>query len=578
MPAACTPGGPNDFRFEIFKVGGTWILEFEYSNPNNEPACYCVQFTDFIIEPKEAYLLASLDEAWQVLDVTLWTSDCSCQSPASGQITVKKYEGDPDAWIVSFFDIFCELPPTRESPGHFTIPVSAGPYLPGQNFRFEIDVDFFGPGSDPFDDLVYYENAIVRPDGMIAPYYPYDPCVGVSVPPMMSSGQSECFTVCHDIYDIPLNAPPGSGEPIITVVPGCAPPCVDPGCNPGGPQNFCYWFSHDGTNWHLIFEYSNPYNEPVCYCVTYVGNAPNAHTHDLMSLDDAFQTLDLTLWTTGAPLSLTANIDICSIPEGAFIGPYIPFMAVGSEWNTIETPVSAGSFTPGLSFQFVAHIDYPEPFADHWVVDDVIVGPAGELHLLDAGGECTGDDVPTSMLSGVSYCFEVCHRIYHIPLDSYDPTAYLTLDVSPGCYGPEIDHCEFEDCTPGGDQDYRYAFYWNGAQWVLEFEYSNKNIEPVCYCITYTEASAPPAVSDLALGYVTEGISVPILTFNWTAPMDGNYLIYGTNNPSFQSYPPDPDWTEIHNGWYQSGDARWSMTLDDASDEMYMNYVIVYIP
>ena len=206
--------------------------------------------------------------------------------------------------VDSFFDVFVE-------PWHWEVPVDPGTYTDGQTFQFEVTVEFFGPGSDPFDGIVAYESVVVTPSGDLAQWYPQRACVGDNVPLSMSYGDSYCFEVCHKVYDILLNTGPTPGEPIISVRPGCEPPCVDPGCTPGGEEDYRYEVWYDGATWHLEFEYSNVYKEPVCYCVTYEGVKEDCSTHELVALDERDQTLDMTMWMTGTaepPCLIPVNV------------------------------------------------------------------------------------------------------------------------------------------------------------------------------------------------------------------------------------------------------------------------------
>ena len=70
-PAVCTDGAPTDYRYDLYRVGGTWILEFEYSNSAIEPVCYCVQANPGIVTPLVAYGLGALNPALQTFDVSV---------------------------------------------------------------------------------------------------------------------------------------------------------------------------------------------------------------------------------------------------------------------------------------------------------------------------------------------------------------------------------------------------------------------------------------------------------------------------------------------------------------------------
>ena len=95
------------------------------------------------------------------------------------------------------------------------------------------------------------------------------------------------------------------------------------------------------------------------------------------------------------------------------------------------------------------------------------------------------------------YCFHVCHKVYHIDLGIVNHRIPL-ISIIPGCDLP----CDDPTCTPGGIYDYRYDMVWAGSHWELEFEYSNENREPVCYCITVEPDMTPPIpVTDFRIYY-----------------------------------------------------------------------------
>jgi hypothetical protein len=423
----------------------------------------------------------------QTLDASVWGS--SPRVPLNGTIS---YRSEPPGavfgWhIDSFFDVFLE-------PFTAKVPVSPGVFMPGETFQLIAEF-FFDPGSDPFaGSIVYTENVIVIPGGGLALWDPITPCGGDYVPGVMIPGQSECFRVCHRVYEIPLNYLPGGGRPIISVTPGCQglpfDNCMMEACVPGGPNDFVYDVYHNGVEWMLRFEYSNPYVEPVCYCVTYEGNVPfDCETRELVALDEGHQNLDVSLHTfspSGQTCPASGTITLFSYPEGAYIAPYpSSFFDVFAEWYSIEAPVGPGTFGPGESFQLIAYIDYTEPgYLDQWLTEEVIVEPSGQyLWINDTGGECHGDMVPLTLNLGMSASFKVCHRIYHIPIvDAIDPVNPPNLIITPGCLGEPLDHCLPDpECTPGHPDYYRYDLRWIGEFWELEFEYSNEDIEPVCY-------------------------------------------------------------------------------------------------
>lgn len=568
----CTPGGPDDYRYDIFQAAGMWYLEFEYSNPNIEPVCYCVEFTSVTPTDTRACMLTSLDEENQTLDVTLWTNVHSCERPASGTITVSKgpYELDPDAWVESFFDVFY-------IPWHHKFPVTPGTYTTGQNFQFEVVADFFGPGSDPFDGVISLEHVTVDPTGMLQQWYPQRACTGDNVPLSMSCGQSICFEVCHKIYDVLLNTGPTPGEPLIRVAPGCDPPCDNPGCTPGGANDYRYRVWYDGVTWHLEFEYSNVYREPVCYCVTYEGTKPQSYTHELVALDERDQMLDMTMWMTGSeepPTLIPVDVVVCRTDQ-----PYT-VISVGSfildrydEYLTVSIPADNGGNPPGTAFQYVVHFDYNDPFDDVLITEEVMVRLDGLLEIDDVGGECVGDNVPPYMDPYEPYCFHVCHKVYHVDLNIFSTRKPL-ITIMPGCDPP----CDDPGCVPGGIYDYRYDLVWLVGHWELEFEYSNENTEPVCYCVIVEPDLTPPIpVNDLALNYQFEELAVPMLHFYWEAPEAGTYTIYYSTDPNNQTDPPDPSWTDFHTDYYMAGVCHWSAPMLPAVEE-YRIFVIQYTP
>lgn len=572
-PIPCNPGAMTDFRYEVYRVGGTWMLEFEYSNEMNQPVCYCVDVACPPTPTPTAFALGAIHGPSQAFNVSVWGS--SPDVPLQGRI---HYRSEPPgamfAWhIDSFFDVFLE-PFTAE------VPVSPGIYTPGQVFQLVAEIDFFGPGSDPFEGQVCYENVIVNPMGQIELWDPNSPCTGDVVPPSMFPGQSMCFRVCHRIYEVVLDGPAGIGRPIINVTPGCyGPPndnCVPQACIPGGPNDYVYDVYDNGVSWILRFEYSNAYIEPVCYCVTYAGNQPPGETHELVAIDETYSTFDVTTWATGLtdPFdSMTGQITVYSYPVGAYVGPYMGFFAgVGEEWHTIEVPVGPGTFTPGEVFQLIAYYDYLTPdFPDVWKTEWIQVRADGQLALWDQGGECTGDMVPSMMNPGQSECFHVCHRIYHIALNAFDPANPPSVIVQPGCYGPPQDHCLPDiSCVPGGLYDYRFALIWRMGYWELEFEYSNPYREPVCYCVTIVPPPCLPVI-DLVIQWpdtVTNNVRIA-----WTCPQWGQYIIYSTNVRNNDGNPPGPGWVVEDHVMGNAGEQKIWQPLT-GTDELYRNYVV----
>ena len=555
---SCTPGAMTDFRYDVYRVGGSWILEFEYSNESRQPVCYCVSMFVDPPAPAAPITLGAIEELGQTFEVSVRSTSASI--PMNGQIIVRS---DPPGanfgWHVdSFFDVFLEA--------HIAhIPVGPGIFMPGEVFQLVAEFDFFGPGSDPFEGQVCLENVIVTPTGQLALWDPNSPCTGDLVPAAMAPGMSVCFKVCHRVYEVVLNYLPGGGRPVIHVTPGCngmpMDNCTPQACVPGGPNDFVYDVYHNGIDWILRFEYSNAYIEPVCYCVTYAGNVPfDCETHELAALDEGHQQFDVSLRTfsnEGRLCPADGSIEIFSYPPGAAIGPYIDsFFDVFTEWYTVSPAVTPGSFTAGQTFQLIAHVDYTDPeYPDRWLTEDVIVSPSGEhLWINDIGSECTGDVVPPSMALGQTECFKVCHRVYHIDLAVYDPTVPPAIRITPGCFGPPQDECTPDPaCTPGGVFDYRYLVWWAGDHWELEFEYSNENIEPVCYCVT-VEMPLPPGETHelVALDDLTSMLDVTTWATGLTDPFDNisGQITVSSNPPGAYIGPYSGAFSGVGEDWY----------------------------
>ncbi|MBK6765613.1 MAG: hypothetical protein IPG71_04565 [bacterium] len=359
--------------------------------------------------------------------------------------------------------------------------------------------------------LSYHESVIVGVDGALHPFDDQaQPCSGDIVPPLMLQGESACFVVCHRIYDVALDCPPNM-TPVIRVVPGCVPPdCPPVACIPGETNDYVYETYFDGTQWHLRFEYSNQFIEPVCYCVTYLGCAPTFLPHLLACVDEERQTFDISLlieWSDGSSYPQNGTIHLFSDPPGAFFGSAVfDFIYTGTDWLTVETQVAAGSFLPDSFFDIFAYIDFAHPaLEDMWYRNPAYVTPDAAEPLLenaDEGGECTGEVVPSyGMFPGMSWCMIVCHDIYHIPVYA-PPGAPPVISITSGCFGPEVDQCEVWDCMPGGSYDYRWDLTWDpdNFAWDLEFEYSNQLLEPACYCLTVSAAPCS-SVTDLVIHY-----------------------------------------------------------------------------
>jgi hypothetical protein len=175
------------------------------------------------------------------------------------------------------------------------------------------------------------------------------------------------------------------------------------------------------------------------------------------------------------------------------------------------------------------------------------------------------------MAPGQSECFRVCHRVYHVSLAATDPLNPPTVTITPGCFGPPQDSCLPDlTCTPGGPIDYRWRVWWAGDHWELEFEYSNENIEPVCYCVTVAPLPCLP-VTNLVIQWpdtVTNKIRL-----GWTCPQWGQYIIYYTTVKNNDGNPPGPGWTE-EGRLVGNTDQVLTWQPPAAPSDSYRNYVI----
>jgi hypothetical protein len=566
-PYPCTPGNPGDYWYAIERWGNQYYLHFEYSNEQREPVCYCVHYNNLVMHSADVYSLASLRnpdyDVESFFDITYWTS--SVQSEGVGTMEILAYP--PGVYIGPYDPQFIarERKETRE------IAVGPGSLPPGTTGFFDVFVEVTIEGELQRKEII--ESFIVTPQGRLERWDPVTPCTGL-VPPMMDVGQSSCFLVCHQIYDIIMNAPPGAGEPIISVLTGCNewPQCsFAPFCEPGAPTDYCYRFYRDPLGiWHMLFEYSNPMHEPVCYCVTYEGNLPDCETHELLALDERDQTLDISMCVVPrfpnppAPCIANGHVTLWSDPPGALFIVHpgqLDFHDVGAEWYTIEVAVLPGELPPNVPITLYALIDYTDPpYPDVLKSETVRVemNDPPQFEIADMGGECIYEDVPPyGMYAGDSYCFQVCHNVYHVPI--FWP--YLTtpqITITPGCYGPPIDQCmPVADCMPGGPFDYRWVLHPGDVTWELEFEYSNPNIEPVCFCVTVSQPPCNP-VSDLVIDYGHPYAGdPPSVRLNWTCPQQAMYLIYTTTVPDTSGRPPHNLWTLDAALYLPPGPAEW---------------------
>lgn len=226
--------------------------------------------------PSCVNILCSLDPepppCWdgQLFTATIWTDDPACDCDHGGTVY---FSSDPpgadiapasiDFPAESFFDVYLQLE-TFVGPGAFA---------PGECFTLIARVVFNATGCP---DLVCEEIVCVDDNGLL---YRYGGCPPemVDVPDQMSIGDAYCFIVCHDVYWIPLTCQL-PGPPFFQITPGCFDGTVDPcpyvDCVPGGPYDYCWDKVYCDGVWWLRFEYSNPYIEPVCYCVWFEYQLP----------------------------------------------------------------------------------------------------------------------------------------------------------------------------------------------------------------------------------------------------------------------------------------------------------------
>ena len=565
----CTPGELENCCYWLERIGTHWYLRFEYSNPDLEPVCYCISYYDLTPSGTEGYVLAAFDETAQALRVSLWGS--SPETPLAGTLEVgAEPQCTPDNWywVESFFDVFTD---TRT----WELPFWQSCRQEGEAFQLVATVTFDDPGVDP---ISYREWIIENSDGTYSPYTgPTDPPCISNVPSQLLEGQGACFTVCHDIFEIPLVGT--SGRPIIEVVPGCGPDCPEiQDCMPGAPTDYQWWLTESATGWTLHFEYSNSFVQPVCYCVTFVGSEPECDPHVLACWDEWTQDLDVSIAITSAMGEVceangTINIYVMP-PEAAVIGPYpTEFAGVGSEWFHFPVAIDPQPTVPESFFDIFIEVDFSSPSLPPIVYREPVhtfgLPPDIWTENVDEGGECMYTSIPPyGMSPSMSWCFIVCHDVYHIPVYSQTEPRIL---VTPGCYGAPLDNCEPTECTPGGLWDYRYDVYWDifSETWVLEFEYSNQNIEPVCYCVSVLAPLCLP-VDDLTILYFDDPTAQPYIQLTWTAPQSGIYDIYSTELTNYSTMPPSSEWTLEESLWIpDDGLQSWTQALGESEFKFY---------
>lgn len=545
-PCVMNPDWPpatlENCQYSIERIGTHWYLRFEHSNPRAEPVTYCLYYYGIAPINVESNVLAVFDETTQGYRISLWGS--SPTIPLSGTMVVSAQpvcEPEPWTMVQSFFDVFME--PQMWQPA---VPVWC--HDPGEAFQVVATFTFDNPGVPP---NVYREWVVANPDMTLSRYVnPTDPQCADNVPPLMAEGQSSCFTVCHDVYEVQLVGPPG--RPIISIVPGCEPPCIPPvPCTPGAPSDYLWWLTGSGSNWTLHFEYSNQFVQPACYCVTYAGTEPVFEPHVLACWDELTQDLDVSVAVSnpsGLPANASGTITIYTVPaEAAVVLPYPnTFAGLNDEWHHITAQFDIPPIEPESFFDIWCEVEFTTPglppISYREPVHVVASPPEVWIENVDEGGECTGTNIPPyGLYPGQSWCFIVCHDVYHVPIYSVE---FPTIHVTPGCFSQSQDDCEPWECIPGGFWDYRYDVFWDplSMNWVLEFEYSNQMIEPVCYCVSVLSPPCEPA-ADLTIMYSEDQLGIPSVQLNWIAPQAAIYNIYSTVLPNHATLPPGPDWT-----------------------------------
>ncbi|MBK6765612.1 MAG: hypothetical protein IPG71_04560 [bacterium] len=458
--------------------------------------------------------------------VSISTTDIHCLAGGSFNImTLPPGAVMFENGIDSFFDVFLDV-----SMDHHVRDVGLTPILPpGMPFQMITNINYDDPWYPP---QVLVEDVWVNPgNGRFEYFRTVTP--PQSVPPMLSPGESFCFIVIHQVYHIPLMVPPGMGQPVISVSPGCTPmdPCPDMmPCTPGGPNDFRADVIFSGGQWILEFEYSNPMIEPACYCVSYTGNLPLGFAPvPLLGLDERTQEFTLSMSSLGGN-PICGNLELFSYPDGLQLGaPPAPwFMSIGEGDVIARGEIGRGDFTPGQTVKLVAHLNFSELCGDAddmWVIEDLRVTAEGLLAVADLGGQCVPASVhvPGSMEFGEAQCIEVCHDVYYIQLNA-PPDATPSVTVTPGCNPP----CTpIEPCTPGALE---HCVYWVeriGSHWYLRFEYSNPMIEPVCYCLYYDGLGLnPPQGSVLAaLDEQTQFLNVSLWNSQPMTPLSGTLTL-----------------------------------------------------
>ncbi|MBU1707053.1 T9SS type A sorting domain-containing protein, partial [bacterium] len=204
------------------------------------------------------------------------------------------------------------------------------------------------------------------------------------------------------------------------------------------------------------------------------------------------QIFSATIWTSD-PACLCdegGTVHFTSEPIGAtIITPGIDFPAESffDVFYHAETPVGPGTFGPGDCFELVATVVFNSPDCpDLECREYVCVDANGFLYRYppcDPGVI----DVPLQMSVGGAYCFHVCHDVYWIPLTCQLPGPPI-FQIIPGCDGP-FPQCNDPECVPGGPNDFCWDKLYcpTDGLWYLRFEYSNPNIEPVCYCVFFED-------------------------------------------------------------------------------------------
>ena len=213
-----------------------------------------------------------------------------------------------------------------------------------------------------------------------------------------------------------------------------------------------------------------------------------------------------TVYFTSEPIGATIIMPSTDFPAESFFDVFY----------RAETPVGPGSFGTGDCFELVATIVFNNPDCPDLECREYVCVDANGFLYREPPCDPGMIDVPAQMSIGDAYCFHVCHDVYWIPLTCTLPGPPI-FQIIPGCEGP-YPECDDPTCTPGGPDDFCWDKEYCEADqtWYLRFEYSNPNIEPVCYCV-YFEDQLPV---ELNLFEAIPGDRA--VTLNWSTATESN--------------------------------------------------------